>query len=87
VCLTHTQHRLLRRENHPIGLSPDNRIMTRVSQQHQQWHRDFPWLTSADNGDLHRSYIAHFDTWRNLFGYPQIVAWDPATQLPTNQKI
>jgi hypothetical protein len=34
-------------KNHPVGLAPDNRIMTRVLQQHQQWHRDFPSLTSA----------------------------------------
>jgi hypothetical protein len=75
--------------NHPVGLTTDNRVMTKVLQQHQQWHRDFSSLTSAyaNNGDLffdfHRSYIAHFDAWRNLFGYPQVTAWDPGTQLPT----
>jgi hypothetical protein len=75
-------------QNHPIGLAPDNRIMTRVLSQHQQWHRDFPQLNAlyANNGDLffdfHRIYIAHFDAWRNLFGYAPIVAWDPSTPLP-----
>ena len=75
-------------KNHPVGLTPDNRVMTRVLQQHQQWHRDFPILTLgyANNGDLffdfHRSYIAHFDAWRSLFGYPPITSWDPSTVLP-----
>jgi hypothetical protein len=63
-------------KNHPVGLTPDGRVTTRVLQQHQQWHRDFPQLTTeyAGHGDLffdfHRLYIAHFDAWRNLFGYP-----------------
>ena len=33
--------------------------------------------------DFHRLYIAHFDAWRELFGYPKIIAWDPGTFLPT----
>ena len=75
-------------KNHPVGLTPDGRLTTRVLQQHQQWHRDFPQLTTeyAGHGDLffdfHRLYIAHFDAWRNLFGYPTIVVWDPGTALP-----
>jgi hypothetical protein len=32
--------------------------------------------------DFHRLYIAHFDAWRNLFGYPSIITWDPGTALP-----
>jgi Common central domain of tyrosinase len=80
-------------KNHPVGLTSDNRTMTRVLQQHQQWHRDFPALSAeyANNGDLffdfHRSYIAHFDAWRNLFGYSPIVAWDPGTSLPTGVEL
>jgi len=73
--------------NHPINLT-DGRTTTRVLQQHQQWHNDFSALDKSymGNGDLffdfHRSYIAHFDAWRKLFGYPQIVPWNPNTPLP-----
>jgi hypothetical protein len=73
--------------NHPINLT-DGRTTTRVLQQHQQWHNDFffPDESYTSNGDLffdfHRSYLAHFDAWRKIFGYPQIVPWNPSTPLP-----
>jgi hypothetical protein len=72
-------------KNHPVGLTPDVRITTRVLQQHQQWHNDhrsFDQSYSKKGSiffDFHRNYIGHFDAWRNLFGYPRIILWDPST--------
>lgn len=80
-------------KNHPVGLTPDGRSMTKVLQQHRQWHRDFPQFNASysNNGDLffdfHRIYIGHFDAYRNLFGYPAIVAWDPKNPLPVGSEI
>jgi hypothetical protein len=31
---------------------------------------------------FHKGVISNFDAWRHIFGYPQIVAWDPATNPP-----
>jgi hypothetical protein len=72
-------------KNHPIP----GTTSTDVLQQHRQWHRDYSFWTSAYNNkgdlffDFHRLYIAHFDKWRNTFGYPDIEPWNPGTSLPT----
>ena len=74
-------------QNHHISLGDRN--TTRVLQQHQQWHIDFPFYAPSydENGDLffdfHRIYLSHFDAWRTLFGYPKIVSWNPDTVIPT----
>lgn len=78
-------------QNHPLSMGDRN--TTRVLQQHQQWHIDFPFFSPSysDNGDLffdfHRIYLSHFDAWRTLFGYPKIVAWNPATSIPEGLEI
>jgi hypothetical protein len=82
-------------QNHPVGLTPDGRVTTRILQQHQQWHADQDRLGPkySDRGDdffyFHRSYIGHFDAARNLFGYNMIEPWpDPGnSSLPTGIEV
>jgi hypothetical protein len=75
-------------KNHPVRLNDNGGNTTRVLQQHQQWHNDFYALNQSYSKkgslffDFHRIYLAHFDAWRHLFGYPAIIAWDPATPVP-----
>jgi hypothetical protein len=69
--------------NNPMGPS------TRVLQEHNAWHGRYHFLDESynDKGDLffqfHKLYLAHFDAFRNEFGYPPIEAWDPGTSLPS----
>jgi hypothetical protein len=80
-------------QNHPVGLASDGRIDTRVLRQHQQWHQDQRSIDESYSKkgaiffDFHRLYIAHFDAWRDLFGYPRITDWDPATPIPVGIEI
>jgi hypothetical protein len=80
-------------KNHPVGLTTGLRNNTQILQQHQQWHNDNFALNESysEKGslffDFHRIYIAHFDAWRDLFGYPRIIAWDPGTSLPVGVEI
>lgn len=80
-------------QNHPVGLASDGRIDTRVLRQHQQWHLDQRAidLSYSKKGsiffDFHRLYIAHFDAWRDLFGYPRITGWNPSNAIPTGIEI
>ena len=73
--------------NHPEGIS------TRVLDQHNTWHRIFRFWDSTynDNGnlffDFHKVYLAHFDAWRDVFGYRPIGIWDPGTPFPSNAEV
>jgi hypothetical protein len=68
--------------NHRTGLGND----TRVLKQHENWHQNYSNSQPSyiDNGDLffdfHKNYIAHFNLWRNTFGYDNIKAWNPEFQ-------
>ena len=76
-------------KNHPLP-GPDS---TNILQQHRQWHDDYDVgdNTYNNNGDLffdfHKLYIAHFDKWRDTFGYSLIESWNPGTPLPTGVTI
>jgi Common central domain of tyrosinase len=80
-------------QNHPVGVANDGRVETRVLRQHEQWHLDQRSIDDSYSKkgatffDFHRLYIAHFDAWRDLFGYPRISAWDPATPIPVGIEI
>jgi hypothetical protein len=73
--------------NHPMKNS------TRVLQEHAAWHNEYHFRSPSynDKGDsflqFHKIYLAHFDTFRNVFGYPPIKAWDPGTPLPSGSDI
>ena len=75
-------------KNHPLTGTDS----TNVLQQHRQWHNDYRFNTPVYNNrgdlffDFHRLYIAHFDKWRNTFGYSPIESWDPGTLIPTGVK-
>ena len=62
---------------------------SRVLQEHNAWHNAYWEMDPSyvDKGDLffqfHKVFLAHFDTFRNEFGYPPIQVWDPGTSLPT----
>lgn len=72
-------------KNHRMGLGND----TRVLKQHENWHRNYSYSEPSyvDNGDLffdfHKNYIAHFDLWRTTFGYDNVTAWNPGSELPS----
>jgi Common central domain of tyrosinase/Bacterial TSP3 repeat len=74
-------------QNHRDPLAPYDPNSTRVLKQHAFWHNNYSFGLPSyiDNGDLfvdfHRNYIAHFDAWRNLFGYDNVKAWDPGAQF------
>jgi hypothetical protein len=80
-------------QNHPVGFAADGRNETRVLRQHEQWHVDQRAIEPSYSKkgsvffDFHRLYLAHFDAWRDLFGYPKIVAWDPTNIIPTGVEI
>ena len=66
---------------------------TRVLQEHNAWHRQYMHNAPSynDKGDLffqfHKLYLAHFDAFRNEFGYPPIQIWDPGTALPSGLSV
>ena len=66
---------------------------TRVLQEHNAWHGRYHFWDESynDKGDsffqFHKLYLAHFDGFRNVFGYPPIEAWDPGTPLPTGYSV
>ncbi len=76
-------------ENHPIPSANT----TRVLQEHQDWHSRYrgPEASYFDQGDLffdfHNLFIAHFDAWRELFGYPSIIEWNPGSPIPRGIEI
>ena len=62
-------------------------------EKHFGWHWDhqLPRNVSCDpsyNGEeflrFHKGVISNFDSWRETFGYPEIIAWDPANDPPKN---
>ena len=63
-------------------------------ERHSNWHRNNPQIVfcePSDNGDdfflYHKRVISNFDAWRETFGYPKIIAWDPATDPPTRKEL
>jgi hypothetical protein len=76
-------------ENHPIPTENT----TSVLQEHQDWHSRYrgPEASYFDQGDLffdfHNLFIAHFDAWRELFGYPSIIEWNPGSPIPRGVEI
>lgn len=66
---------------------------TRVLQEHNAWHGQYMHNAPSynDKGDLffqfHKLYLAHFDAFRNEFGYPPIQIWDPGTVLPSGSDV
>jgi hypothetical protein len=80
-------------QNHPVGFATDGRNETRVLRQHEQWHIDQQSIDPSYSKkgsvffDFHRLYLAHFDAWRDLFGYPRIIAWDLTTPIPLGVEI
>jgi hypothetical protein len=73
--------------NHPMKNS------TRVLQEHNAWHGRYNFRNESynDKGDsflqFHKLYLAHFDAFRSVFGYPPIEAWDPGTPLPSGSDV
>ena len=76
-------------QNHPIPTENT----TNVLQEHQDWHSRYrgPEASYFDQGDLffdfHNLFIAHFDAWRELFGYPSIIEWNPGSPIPRGVEI
>ena len=66
---------------------------TRVLQEHNAWHERYHFWDESynDKGDsflqFHKLYLAHFDGFRNVFGYPPIEAWDPGTPLSSGSSV
>jgi Common central domain of tyrosinase/Bacterial TSP3 repeat len=62
-----------------------------VVKEHQEWHSKYPFRSPIYNGttfiDFHNAFLAHFDYWRNLFGYPKIEQWNPDTKIDTGSDI
>jgi len=63
-------------------------------ERHSNWHRNNPQVVPcepSDNGEdfflYHKRVISNFDAWRETFGYPKIIAWDPATDPPTRKDL
>lgn len=58
-----------------------------VLQEHEGWHSRYagPDSSYVNQGDLffdfHNVYIAHFEAWRELFGYPSIIEWNPGSPI------
>lgn len=62
----------------------------RVRNDHSAWHRD--WMPGVPNYgstlfDFHREFVDRFNNWRQEFGYPLVVPWDPGTPLPTGADV
>jgi hypothetical protein len=62
-----------------------------VLEKHFNWHMDNPQPIPCDpsnNGEkfflFHKAVISNFDTWRDTFGYPKVIPWDPATNPPNS---
>jgi hypothetical protein len=76
-------------ENHLIPSANTTRIL----QEHQNWHSRYrsPEVSYFDQGDLffdfHNLYIAHFNAWRELFGYTSIIEWNPGSPIPRGVEI
>lgn len=59
---------------------------------HNTWHVNYnSFSNSSYPGDLfidfHHDFIAHFDKYREIFGYPAISAWNPETKMESNVTI
>ncbi len=73
--------------NNPIGPS------TRVLQEHAAWHGQYREMEPSyvDKGDLffqfHKAFLAHFDTFRNEFGYKPIEMWNPGNSIPNGTDV
>lgn len=66
---------------------------TTLLESHLGWHWNHqpPRNVNCDpshNGEeflrFHKGVIYNFDSWRETFGYPEIVSWDPANDPPKN---
>jgi Common central domain of tyrosinase. len=63
-----------------------------VLDKHLNWHVtnqiDRP-CDPSNNGEkfflFHKRVISNFDAWRETFGYPKIIVWDPATNPPNSK--
>jgi hypothetical protein len=75
--------------NHPIPGTNTSGVL----QEHQSWHSRYrgPEASYFDQGDLffdfHNLFIAHFDAWRELFGYSSIIEWNPGSPIPRGVEI
>ena len=70
--------------NHKSPFFPFTNI---VLKEHQNWHRNVSRCCDENyNGtlffDFHNLFLAHFDAWRNLFGYDNITEWNPNDEIP-----
>ena len=77
-------------EDFYTGNHPDAGGRGRVGNDHSAWHRD--WMPGVANFgvtlfDFHREFVDRFNSWRQEFGYPMIVPWDPGTPLPTGPDV
>ena len=72
--------------NHRSPFSPFN---NQVLKEHQNWHENVNICCDENyNGtlflDFHHLFLAHFDAWRNLFGYDNITEWNPNSEIPNS---
>lgn len=62
----------------------------RVRNDHSAWHQE--WVPGVPNYgstlfDFHREFVDRFNNWRQEFGYPPVVPWDPGTPLPVGPDV
>ena len=77
-------------EDFYTGNHPDAGGRGRVGNDHSAWHRD--WMPGVSNFgvtlfDFHREFVDRFNSWRQEFGYPSIIPWNPGTPLPTGSDV
>lgn len=74
-------------ENHPKSL--DRYGPTNVLSEHNSWHINNSFWEDPDYTegslffDFHNLFLAHFDKFREHFGYKKIEQWDPSKRIDT----
>ncbi len=62
-----------------------------VLKEHELWHNRSRPNNPDYNGtlffDFHNAFLAHFDAWRDLFGYPRIQQWNPDAEIESGVEI